>query len=461
MPCPRDPDHAILHGMARLPTVAIIGRPNTGKSTLFNRLVGRRQAIVSEVAGTTRDHVAARVEEEDIDYLLVDTGGIGGGSSDADLEDDVSAQTLIAMESADLILFTIVASEDLTASDWNVTEMLRKKRKRHVPVIIVATKCDRSDMLDDKLPDLHRLGVAEEIVGISAIHNVGSEDLRDAIAAQLKKLRFGKQEKAAVDENAPRIAIVGKPNVGKSSIINALMSDPQRNASPRLVSPIAGTTRDIADTVIRHEEKDYIFVDTAGLRRQTKVNEQIETVSAIKSIQALESADVVILVLSSVEPVSKQEKRLAALAVQEGKGLIILLNKSDLLPKNDKERLVEEIQKELQFARFAAFLFVSAETREGLLKMFPLLESVVRNRLRRIPTKELHNWYAQAIQNIPSQPLARVKHVTQAEDPPPTFVLFLKNPKSVRATDLKYLENTLRRTFAFEGTAIRWKTKEG
>ncbi len=472
--------------MARLPTVAIIGRPNTGKSTLFNRLTGTRKAIVSSIAGTTRDHVAQRVDDERMSYLLLDTGGIGGGSEDKDLEDDVSAQSMIALTAADLILFTINGREELTKSDHVVADVLRRKRKRHVPVILVATKCDREGLFEERMAQYYELGIADRVIGVSAVHALGVPELEDVITEQLKALHFqppqrpktagvdpesdgddGEEVASGADEGdashddalPPRIAILGKPNVGKSSLVNALMSDPQRETSPRLVSDIPGTTRDASDTVIRFQEKDYVFIDTAGLRRRAKVEEDIEAISVIKSIQALQESDVAILVLSATEEISKQDKRIARMAVEEGKGLIILLNKADLLDKDVKAEKMLEIQSELHFCRFAPVLAVSAVTRDGLLKVFPLLETVARNRTRRISTKDLRRWFEETAQRGPAGPVTRSKHITQAADLPPTFILFVGNPKAVLLSHLKFLENAIRQTFAFEGTPIRWITK--
>jgi GTPase len=448
--------------MARLPLVAIIGRPNAGKSTLFNRLTRSRKAIVSDVAGTTRDHVASRVDDPRMSYLLVDTGGIGDGSEDKDLEGDVSTQSMIALAAADLILFTVSNQDELTASDHKVAEILRKKRKRHVPVILVATKCDKPESFDSRLASYYELGIADSVLGVSAVHGMGIGELEDAIIAALAELRFEPQRTTSADESLgqPRIAVVGKPNVGKSSLVNALMSEPQRQSSPRLVSEIPGTTRDASDTVIKHDGKDYIFVDTAGLRRQAKVEEDIEALSALKSIRALEEADICVLVVSATEPVSKQDKRLARMAVDSGKGLILFVNKADLLTKAQKEEKAAEVASALQFARFAPTLFTSAETRENLLKVFPLIETVARNRSRRIATRDLRRWYDEAVQRVPSTVIGRSKHLTQAEDVPPTFVLFVGKPQAVIGPHLKYLENSMRQTFAFEGTPIRWITKD-
>lgn len=445
--------------MAKLPTVAIIGRPNTGKSTLFNRMVGSRRAIVSDVAGTTRDHVVYKVAGERLDYLLLDTGGIGGGSSDQDFEDDVTKQTMIGLEAADVILFTVNSKEELTSSDFAIVEMLRKSKRRHVPVILVLTKCDNFTDADERMHQYHELGVGDSIIAVSSVHRIGTDELEDTIETRLEELHFVREEKEEAEEDPPRIAIVGKPNVGKSSILNALMSDPQRALNARLVSDIPGTTRDSSDSVIRHDGKDYILVDTAGLRRKSRVDEDLESISAIKSIQAVEDSDITVLVLDAHDVVSKQDKRIASLAVEEGKGLIIVLNKSDLLSNEEKKEKEEETRFAFRFCKYAPIVFTSALSKEGLLKLFPHFEVVSRNLHRRIPTKELLRWYETVANRIPAQELSKSKFITQAEGTPPTFVIFVKNPKKVSVSQLRYLDNSMRSTFAFEGVPIRWVTK--
>lgn len=448
--------------MARLPTVAIIGRPNTGKSTLFNAMVGRRRAIVSEVAGTTRDHVVQRIYNQELDYLLLDTGGIGGGSTDKDFEDDVGKQSLIALEAADLIVFTVNSKEELTASDYEVVDILRKQKRRHVPVILVPTKCDNVAIIEGKLPQYYALGMGDAVIAVSAIHRMGIDELEEKIIKELKKLNFMKDAPStSTASDLPRIAIIGKPNVGKSSIVNALMSDPQRDLSPRLVSEIPGTTRDSSDSIIKYEEKEYIFVDTAGLRRKSRVDEDLETISAIKSIQAMEDSDITILTLDAHDVISKQDKRIAGMALEEGKGLILLLNKADLLTQAERKEKEMEVRASFQFCRFAPILFVSAKTRDGLPKLFALIELIQRNRQRRIPTKELLRWFESTMQKLPARELSRSKFLSQAEDVPPTFIIFVKNPKNIEVSQLRGLENSIRTTFAFEGTPIRWITKEG
>lgn len=447
--------------MSKLPTVAIIGRPNTGKSTLFNRLVGRRKAIVSDIPGTTRDHIAHKVEGEEVDYLLIDTGGMGGGTEDIDLEDDVHKQSLLALEHADVIVLTVNSREELTAADFDIVGTLRKNKRSHVPVILAATKCDDPLKIEELLPHYYELGIAEKVIAISAPHKIGIDDLEDNIEAELKKLHFEKEPQTD-QERPPRIAIIGKPNVGKSSIVNAFMNETQREQSPLLVSDIPGTTRDTTDTAIRFHDKEYLFMDTAGIkRRKQTLGDDIETHAYFRSVKALEMCDICVLVLDVSQPVSKQDKRIASMAVEGGKGIIILLNKIDLVPKETKQEVLAQVEYELKFCKFALVQTCSAETREGLLKIFELAESLQRNRTRRIPTKDLHRWFRDAVTGQPMGALAKAKHITQAEEIPPSFVIFVKNPQKIRVSQLRALENNLRRTYAFDGTPVRWILKSG
>ena len=458
--------------MAKLPVVAIIGRPNTGKSTLFNALVGERRAIVSDTPGTTRDPVAGMVETDDVDYLLLDTGGIGGGSEDKSFENDVEKQSKLAIESADVILFTLNARDDLTGSDLTSVEILRRSRKRHVPVIIVATKCDKPGTEETAIPLFEGLSIADDVIATSAVHRQGIGKLEDTVAAHLAKLHFKKEpaaqpaeeeEDSGFEENAekilnqaPRVAVIGKPNVGKSSLLNALMPDPMRKTAGRIVSPIPGTTRDSSDTTITSQGKEYVFVDTAGLRRKSRVHRDLEGIAVLQSIKAIQSSEVVLLMLDATEPVSHQDKHIAGMACDEGKAMIIVLNKMDLLNAAQKKERIDEVRGALPFCKFAPLLGVSAVTREGLLKLFPLIDSVARNRLRRISVRDLRDWYTSAVRTVPAKMLATSKHITQAADPPPSFVLFVKNPRDVQPSQLRALDNNIRRTFGFEGTPIRW-----
>ncbi len=445
--------------MAKLPTVAIIGRPNTGKSTLFNRLIGERRAIVSEVAGTTRDHVAHRISSDEVDYLLVDTGGMGGGTEDQDFEDDVHQQSLLALEHADLILFLVDGRSELTASDYTILDNLRKKRRKHVPVILVVTKMDDPQVIDQTLPKFYELGLGDSVIGISAPHRIGIENLSNAIEKMLKELHFGKYEEV-INEDNPKVSIIGKPNVGKSSIVNAFMSESQRKSSPLLVSDVAGTTRDATDTEIKYQGKSFTLTDTAGLKKNDTNIEDIERFATLRTIQSLERADVAVLVVDAKEGISRQDKRIASLAIEAGTGLVIMVNKIDLLTPEERKKLYTDIEDALPFCRFAPVIPCSAKTREGLLHLFDTIGEIAENRARRIPTSELNSWFQSTTYGTPLRSNSKANYVTQVETNPPTFVTFVKEPKDVPVSDLRFLDNRIREKFNFEGTPIRWITKK-
>lgn len=446
--------------MAKLPLVAIIGRPNAGKSTLFNRLIGKRQAIVSEIPGTTRDQVTSRVEGERVSYLLIDTGGMGGGSTDTDFEDDVHAQSQLALEHSDLILFVIDGKEELTASDRVVADLLRKKRKRHVPVFLVIAKCDTEKRAEEARTRFYELGVAEEIFTVSAIQNLGIEELRDVIERKLREMHFGKARPGtAVATAVPRIAIVGRPNTGKSSLVNALMPDEERRISARLTGPLPGTTRDATDTVIRSEMREYVFVDTAGLRKQGKVEHySLEAFAVLRALQAIGEADVTVLVLDPTQGFGKQDKHIAGITLEEGTGLILLINKADLLPSEQREEVRRSLPSFFPFCRWAPVLLTSAVTRENLPNLFSLVDAVSENRKRRLEDATFNRMLRDLSSEHPA--LAGkgfpFTSASQVDVCPPTFELILRDPKRLHASELRFLENRLRKLYSFEGTPIRW-----
>ncbi len=449
--------------MAKIPIVAIIGRPNVGKSTLFNRMAGRRTAIVSEIPGTTRDHISLRIDEEDLTYLLMDTGGLGGGSADEDFEDNVHSQSILALAHADLILFVVNGKEELTASDYTVVDLLRKERRRHVPVFLVVAKCDDTEKHEEAMPRFYELGMADQVFPISAMHNTGIEELREGILQALRKQHFERKapDPSSQDSEIPRVAIVGRPNVGKSSLVNALMSDEQRKMSPRLTSPVPGTTRDSTETIIRREGKEIAFVDTAGLRKQSRVEEDLEAYAVLRAIQSIADADVTVLVLDCTQQISKQDKHIAGLAIEEGKGLILLGNKADLLDAEGRERVRAHIQSSFPFCRWAPLLLTSAETRENLPHLFGLITAVSENRRRRIATPVINRLFEEIVAGNQTATGGRLpfKYVTQVDTAPPTFALFLRDPRRLGVSTLRFLENRLREHYSFDGTPVRWVKK--
>ncbi len=446
--------------MAKLPVVAIIGRPNTGKSTLFNRLVGARRAIESEVPGTTRDIISQRIEADGIPFVILDTGGIGS-TRDKDFEADVKSQSTLAIEYADVIIFTVSGREEITSDDRTVVDMIRKQRRRHVPVIVAITKADTPNALDAMPLDYQEMNIGDDMIAVSAIHKLGMEKLKMAIAGKLRDLNFGPLPPEELDAGtAPKIAIIGKPNVGKSSIVNALMTEMERERSPLMVSPIAGTTRDSTDTEVNYHGKRFVLVDTAGLKKHARRVDDLEQYAMMRTQSAIDEADVVILVLDASEQPAQQDKRIAALAVESGKGLIILLNKIDLMKGEKRTQATEYVKVALHFcSKFAKVIPCSAVTREGLTKLFDIVESVQQSRVRRLSTRDLRRWFEQVVHGQPMGEIARAKHITQAKDVPPTFVIFVKNPKRVSISQIRYMENRLRETFGFDGTPIRWVTR--
>lgn len=447
--------------MPKLPTVAIIGRPNTGKSTLFNRLINERRSIEHDVAGTTRDIVSKRIDTSEVSYLLVDTGGIGS-TDDKDFEKDVAGQSELAIEFADVIIFTVNSREEITNDDRKVIDIIRKKRKHHVPIIVGITKADDPKKLEETILNYQEMNIGEAIIAISAPHMHGIKELESVILTELKKLHFSRVEKETDADRPPRIAIIGKPNVGKSSIVNALMTDSQRESAPLLVSPIAGTTRDAVDTEVTYHGKRYTLIDTAGLKRKSRSTDQIERYAAMRTVTSVEEADIVILVLNASEKPTQQDKRIASMAEESGKGLIILLNKIDTMKGEKRTLATEFVTESLRFVtKFAKIIPCSAVTREGLTKLFDLVELVQQSRTRRISTRELHRWFEDVVHGQPLGEVAKAKHLTQAKDVPPTFVLFVKNPKRVSVSQIRYLDNRIRESFGFDGTPIRWITKGG
>ena len=398
------------------PVVAIVGRPNVGKSTLFNVLAGEMISIVKDTPGVTRDRIYADVSWLDREFTLIDTGGIEPESRDIILS-QMREQAQIAIDTADVIIFITDVRQGLQDADSKVADMLRRSGK---PVILTVNKVDNFDKFMPDVYEFYNLGIGDP-VPISASSRLGLGDMLDAVCAHFPE----KTEEEEEDER-PRIAIVGKPNVGKSSIINKLVGE-----NRVIVSDIAGTTRDAIDTDVVHDGKEYIFIDTAGLRRKNKIKEELERYSIIRTVTAVERADVVLMVIDAVEGVTEQDAKIAGIAHERGKGIIIVVNKWDAIEKNDRtmREYEQEVRRILSFMPYAEIMYVSALTGQRLIKLYDMIDMVIENQTMRVATGVLNEIMAEAVamQQPPSDKGKRLKlyYITQVAVKPPTFVIFV------------------------------------
>ena len=431
------------------PVVAIIGRPNVGKSTLFNAIAGEPISIVKDTPGVTRDRIYADCTWLNMNFTLIDTGGIEPDSSDVILS-QMREQAEIAIETADVIVFITDVRQGLVDSDSKVCDMLRKSRK---PVVLAVNKVDSMAKFGNDVYEFYNLGIGDPIP-VSAASRLGIGDLLEAVAAHFKNKDTEDEE----DDDRPRIAIVGKPNVGKSSIINRLTGQ-----NRVIVSDIAGTTRDAIDTVVVNNKQEYVFIDTAGLRRKSKVKEDIERYSIIRTVTAVDRADVVVLVIDASEGVTEQDAKIAGIAHDRGKGIIVAVNKWDLVEKDNKTiyEYTDNIKRILSFMPYAEFIFISALSGQRLQKLFELIDIVRENQTLRIQTGVLNEIISEAtvMQQPPSDKGKRLKsfYATQVAVKPPTFV----NIKQLMHFSYqRYLENKIREAFGFKGTSIRFIIRE-
>ncbi len=436
-----------------MPVVSIVGRPNVGKSSLFNRLLGRREAIVDDMPGVTRDRLYGEAEWRDKKFLVVDTGGFLAKDENEFVE-GMRAQVKLAINESDLVLFVIDGREGPTWMDEDVAEMLRKSGK---PVIVVANKID-DGVHEDDVYQAYALGF-EEVIGVSAEHKRYLYDLLDLIVSKLP------QEEALPPVTGEiRVAIIGRPNVGKSSILNHLAGEERA-----LVSNIPGTTRDALDTMVTINGTVFNFIDTAGLRRKSKVEEDIEYYSFVRTLQAVDRCDVALLVMDSEEPFTDQDKKLAALVVERGKGIILLLNKWDLLGNNEKlgDSMKKRFRDEMVFLQFAPLAFISALTGRGMHKIPELVLHVAESRKRRIGTTQLNRLVRDilAFDTLPTDQKGRpfkIYYCTQSSVEPPTFIFFVNHPDLASPSFENHMEKELRGLDDFTGTPIRifWRGKE-
>lgn len=424
-------------------TVAIVGRPNVGKSTLFNRILERREAIVEEQPGVTRDRLYGDAEWSGVHFHLVDTGGIVPDSDEL-FERAIREQADIAIAEADVIVFVVDASSGLTPLDEAIAVRLRAAGK---PVVVAVNKCDHPTH-DAAVAEAYRLGFAE-VFGISAMSGRQTGDLLDAIVAHLQP-----QSAPAPDERL-KIAIVGRPNVGKSSIVNALLGQDRM-----VVTPIAGTTRDAVDSILRYYGREIVLVDTAGLRRRSNIAESVELYSVIRTQRAIERSDVAIVVLDATRGLEHQDKQIIADVIEARKGILIAVNKWDLVEKDSRtaDRFIERIRSELPTADFVPIVFTSALTKQRLVTLIEKAEQIQQRRLQRVPTAQLNEQVLPILERTPPPAVkgrdVRINYVTQSGVAPPLFVFFTNFPDSIPDHYKRFIERTLRELFPFEGVPI-------
>ena len=433
------------------PVVAVVGRPNVGKSTLFNALAGERISIVKDTPGVTRDRIYADVNWLDYHFTMIDTGGIEPDSRDVILS-QMREQAEIAIATADVIIFLTDVRQGLQDSDSKVADMLRRSGK---PVVLVVNKVDSFEKFMPDVYEFYNLGIGDPFP-ISAASMLGLGDMLDEVVKHFPD--YAKDEE---EDERPKVAIIGKPNVGKSSLINKLAQEDRV-----IVSDIAGTTRDAIDTDITYDGKEYVFIDTAGLRRKNKIKEEIERYSIIRAVTAVERADVCIIVIDATEGVTEQDAKIAGIAHERGKGIIIAVNKWDAIEKGDKTiyRHTEKIRQILSFMPYAEIIFISAKSGQRLNKIFELIDVVIANNSMRVATGVLNEIVTEAVamQQPPSDKGKRLRiyYTTQVAVKPPTFVIFVNDKELMHFSYTRYLENRIRETFGFRGTALKFIIRE-
>ncbi len=433
------------------PIVAIVGRPNVGKSTLFNTLAGDKISIVKDTPGVTRDRIYADVNWLDHQFTMIDTGGIEPESTDLILA-HMRRQAEIAIETADVIIFVVDVRQGLVDADFRVADMLRKS---HKPIILVVNKVDNFDKFMPDVYEFYNLGIGDP-QPVSASSKLGLGDMLDEVVKH-----FNTEDTKEEEDDRPRVAIVGKPNAGKSSIINKLLGEDRV-----IVSDIAGTTRDAIDTSIVWNEKEYVFIDTAGLRRKSRIKEDIERYSIIRTVTAVERADVVLVVIDAEEGVTEQDAKIAGIAHERGKGIIIVVNKWDAIEKNDKTiyKYTQDVRDILSFCPYAEILFISAKTGQRMVKIFDSIELVIQNQNLRVATGVLNEILVEAtsLQQPPSDKGRRLKiyYITQVSVKPPTFVIFVNDKKLMHYSYTRYIENKIREAFGFSGTSLKFIVRE-
>ncbi len=433
------------------PIVAVVGRPNVGKSTLFNALAGENISIVKDTPGITRDRIYADVTWLDKSFTLIDTGGIEPDSKDIILS-QMREQAEIAIATADVILFMVDVKQGLVDADSKVADMLRRS---HKPVILIVNKVDSFEKYMADVYEFYNLGIGEPHA-ISAANRLGIGDMLEEVVSYFDESAMTEEE-----DDRIRVAIVGKPNVGKSSIINKLLGE-----NRLIVSDIAGTTRDAVDTEITYNGKEYVFIDTAGLRRKNKIKEELERYMIVRTVSAVERADVVVLVIDAKEGVTEQDAKVAGIAHERGKAVIIAVNKWDTIEKDDKTiyKFTNKVREVLAYMPYAELLFISAKTGQRLPKLYETIDIVSENHSLRVATGVLNEIMTEAVamQQPPSDKGKRLRlyYITQVSVKPPTFVIFVNDKELMHFSYTRYIENQIREAFGFKGTPLRFIIRE-
>ena len=434
------------------PVVAIVGRPNVGKSTLFNTLAGDKISIVQDTPGVTRDRIYADVNWLNYNFTIVDTGGIEPESNDIILK-SMREQAEIAISTSDVIMFITDVRQGLVDADGKVADMLRRSGK---PVVLVVNKVDSFEKFMPDVYEFYNLGIGDPMP-VSAASQLGLGDMLDEVVKY-----FDASATEEIEDERPRVAIIGKPNAGKSSIINKLLGEDRV-----IVSDIAGTTRDAIDTTITRNGTEYVFIDTAGLRKKNKIKEEIERYSIIRTVSAVERCNVAVLVIDATEGITDQDTKIAGIAHERGKGMIIVVNKWDALEeKNDKSiyKFTNKIREEFAYMPYAEILFVSAKTGQRLPKLFETIDAVIENHSLRIATGVLNEIMAEAValNQPPSDKGKRLRlyYITQVSVKPPTFVIFVNDKELMHFSYTRYIENKIREAFGFRGTPLKFIIRE-
>ncbi len=435
----------------RKPIVAVVGRPNVGKSTFFNALAGEKISIVKDTPGVTRDRIYVDVTWLNYSFTLVDTGGIEPDSSDVILK-QMREQAELAIETADVILFMVDVKQGLVDADGKVCDMLRRSRK---PVLLVVNKVDDFNKYMADTYEFYNLGIGDPYP-VSSVNRLGFGDLLDEVVKHFEDIPYDNEE-----DDRIKVAVVGKPNVGKSSLINYILGE-----NRLIVSDIAGTTRDAVDTDVTYGGKEYVFIDTAGVRRKSRIHEDLEHYMIVRTVSAVERADVVLLLIDATEGVTEQDAKIAGIAHDNGKAIIVVVNKWDAKEKDDKTiyKFTEEVQNVLSFMTYAEMVFISAKTGQRVPKLFETIDMVYANHCMRVGTGVLNEIMTRAVamQQPPTDKGKRLKlfYITQVSVKPPTFVIFVNDKEMMHFSYTRYIENQIRETFGFKGTPLHFIIRE-